>query len=169
MFAASWNEKYEGKSGYSQDLKYEFGEFEDFMSNPIEGYKVGDSDSSLDNSVSVEGSTNDSLYVPHTSDIDECFGYWLASPSAYLTDFMLRVYYNGYVDGNDYGNDYNFGVRPVVSLKSEILGTKTGSTWELSSNGGRNARDARVGDLARATYVGKLKNSEQIRPSYLKS
>lgn len=46
--------------------------------------------------------------------------YWLASPSAYLSDFVMNVSYHGPVGRNGYNEDA-LGFRPVVSLSSEVL------------------------------------------------
>ena len=48
-----------------------------------------------------------------------CYGYWLASPAARGYNLVMTVSYEGAVNGNDYYNTC-YGVRPVVSLKSEI-------------------------------------------------
>ena len=54
--------------------------------------------------------------------------YWLAS--AYNSYYLWYVYYNGYVS-NYY--DYEFGVRPVVSLKSTVkaTGTNAAGVWNI--------------------------------------
>lgn len=63
---------------------------------------------------------NDTLYFPHKSLEDNCWGYWLASPSVHNSnDCIMCVGYNGYVHRGGYGN-IDVALRPVVSLKSNI-------------------------------------------------
>ena len=66
--------------------------------------------------------TTDSLYVPHTSVIGNCYGYWLASPHADNTSRVWNVAFGGDVY-NDASSHVRFGVRPVVCLQSGIKGT----------------------------------------------
>ena len=61
----------------------------------------------------------------------EVFGYWLASSSVNGSSDVVIVGYDGLVYGM-YCYDNCTAIRPVVSLKSEILGTKTEDVWELS-------------------------------------
>ena len=86
------------------------------------GYKVGpchDNGTEYDywtSDYSVKtDATIDSMYYPGNSQY-----YWLASPSAYSADFVLRVgYYNGgNVNSGGYSNNYAFC--PLVSLKSTV-------------------------------------------------
>ncbi len=69
------------------------------------------------------------LYVPHTSSIDGCWGYWLASPIGAFD--VLSVDFNGFVYSYAYDDKY-YGCRPVVSLSSDILATEAGNVWTLS-------------------------------------
>ena len=134
MFMESWNEKYHGITGYTQDLTCEWGSYYNDMADETgEGYLIGSGEADYIN-LNVEGyngTTNDeNLYFPHTSEIDECYAYWLASPSAYLNDNMLFVSCNGSIR-YDFSSYYCMGVRPVVSLKSEIKGEWKDGVWEL--------------------------------------
>ena len=60
------------------------------------------------------------LYFPHTSAVDSCDGYWLASPSAVDTNCVVYVSFNGYVDFYGYSGT-NSAFRPVVCLPSSIF------------------------------------------------
>ena len=66
--------------------------------------------------------------------------YWLAS--AFSTSTLWFVYGNGYVDNN---HSYEFGVRPVVSLKSNVKTSAmdTQGRWIIEIEG-RN----RMGEVA---------------------
>ena len=86
------------------------------------GYKVGpchDNGTEYDyytSDYSVKtDATIDSMYYPGNSQY-----YWLASPSAYNTDYVLYVYYayGGLVAYNTYDGDFAFC--PLVSLKSTV-------------------------------------------------
>ena len=58
-------------------------------------------------------------FFPHSAIYQNCYGYWLASPSAYLNDSLMFVNSNGNVNYYDYGHTY-YGVRPVVCLGSGV-------------------------------------------------
>ena len=123
MWVASWNQKY----GNEKKLYIDGGNDEDSVS----GYKIGTSVNSMSTSISLSSFTNgynDTLYFPHktvNNDLDndstdeECYGYWLASPSASGSDDVMRVDCDGYVGSNFY-NYYGVGLCPVVSLKSDV-------------------------------------------------
>ena len=69
--------------------------------------------------------TSDSLYV--ITKQTDALAYWLASPSAYSTNFVMIVYCNG----NVYTSSYNFsrnGFRPLVCLKSDVTLEKVSDT-----------------------------------------
>ena len=77
------------------------------------------------NYVSSMLTTNDSLYVI-TSQTD-ANAYWLASPSAYSTYFVMLVYGSSTVGYNpDYTSDYGF--RPLVCLQSNVTLEKVSDT-----------------------------------------
>ena len=101
------------------------------------GYYIGNSEGTTDNGYSVTDDSNngygDTLYFPHQKVVSNCYGYWLASPSAFRTAYVMSVYYGGRV-GNDYCNGGSVGVRPLVSLKSEVKAVQNADTgvWELS-------------------------------------
>ncbi len=103
----------------------------------LTGYYIGNSDIPTTAYYNVTTDTNtgysDTLYFPHNSFVDECKGYWLASP-ANLNE--MRIVYVGYQGslGNDNYNYSGWSVRPVVSLKSDISANKDEDTgvWKLS-------------------------------------
>lgn len=84
--------------------------------------------------VSMSSDTNgyeDTLYYPHTSDYNNCYRFWLASPSANYANNLIYVHSNGDVD---FGGPYYqiCGVRPVVCLPSKVKGTKgIGGVWTI--------------------------------------
>ena len=114
MWMDSWNARYPKSS----DQVYRRAS----TSTSYPGYYVGTSSDptglySINNSAK-EG-YNNKLYYPQTSSYNGTNGYWLASPSARGSSYVLRVDYNGYVSDSSY-NYSNLGVRPVVSLNSGI-------------------------------------------------
>ena len=82
------------------------------------GYYVGDSENPTN--YSVNKSNTDTLYYPHNNVYEKCEGYWLDSPSAYLTYNVMFVSCGGGVNGYSY-NSTIFAFRPVVCLPSNIL------------------------------------------------
>ena len=74
----------------------------------------------------------DPLYYPHTSAVDNCYGYWLASPSAWPPNRAMCVFYDGDVHYNSFDTNC-FGVRPVVCLPSDITATwnETDEVWNI--------------------------------------
>ena len=121
MWMASWNELCDKKYKKSSDKLY-------CNKTNSNGYYVGTSSSpsdySIDSSVmkAKDGYKNSTLYYPRKSGVSDgdnnCYHYWLASPSAYYSNYVLYVSYHGNVGGNNYNFTY-VGLRPVVSLNSE--------------------------------------------------
>ena len=84
----------------------------------------------------------DTLYYPHPLDsngnpdtfttTNNCYGYWLASPSACDPYYVMDVYYDGYVTNGGF-YDAIYGVRPVVCLPSDITASwnKTDEVWNI--------------------------------------
>ena len=111
------------------------------------GYYIGTTDTPTTSSISstvmsTKEGYNNTLYYPHQTyeNIDgsndgnsNCSYYWLASPSTRYADLVFGVGYDGYVGGNVY-NHGGIAVRPVVSLKSGISGSKVEGVWELGTN-----------------------------------
>ena len=121
MWMASWNELCDKKYKKSSDKLY-------CNKTNSNGYYVGTSSSpsdySIDSSVmkAKDGYKNSTLYYPRKSGVSDgdnnCYYYWLASPSAHGSLIGLGVSYSGTVDYDAYYN-INLGLRPVVSLNSE--------------------------------------------------
>ena len=70
------------------------------------------------------------LYTPHADPINDCYGYWLASPNEGSTNGVREVSYDGRVISGPY-NDTSHGVRPVVCLSSDINVVKNGTLWTV--------------------------------------
>ena len=121
MWMASWNELCDKKYNKPSDKLYcnntnENGYYVGTSSNPTSTY--------IDSSVmKAKDGYNNSLYYPHHESVSDgdnsCSYYWLASPSAYSSRFVLGVDCSGTVDYDHFGYNY-VGVRPVVSLNSGI-------------------------------------------------
>ena len=118
MWMDSWNARYPNSS----DQVYRKAS----TSTSYPGYYVGTSSDPtgsyyIDSSVMrVKEGYNNKLYYPHTSIYNNgTNGYWLASPSAYSSSYVLRVSYGGNVSNSACDNSH-LGVRPVVSLNSGI-------------------------------------------------
>ena len=142
MFIKSWNEKStiqlkteNNATGYFvgptttaslEEAAKASEDYEDEDEEPKGGY-----------SVIVSGDTNlykaGSLYFPYTDEKDDCYGYWLASPSANGNGYnVMLVHYVGTVLDNSYFIK-KYGVRPVVSLPSDIIGEKNASgAWTVN-------------------------------------
>ena len=58
-------------------------------------------------------------FFPHSDVHDNCYGYWLASPSASYYAFLMYVRYGGNVRSYYYYSDF-LGLRPVVCLNSGV-------------------------------------------------
>ena len=121
MWMASWNKLCDKKYNKPSDKLY-------CNNTNSTGYYVGTSSNPstyyIESSVmNKKDGYNNSLYYPHHESISDgdknCYYYWLASPSANYSGNVLYVGYYGYVYGYGYGGA-NMGVRPVVSLNSEI-------------------------------------------------
>ena len=116
MWMDSWNARYPKSS----DKIYR--KASTSTSNP--GYYVGTGQNPtttyIDSSVmSAKEGYNNKLYYPYTLGYNGTNGYWLASPSAYSSNYVLLVAYYGDVNSYYYTN-IHLGVRPVVSLNSGI-------------------------------------------------
>ena len=107
MYIASWNAK-----GYTTL----------YTNTNTYGYYVGTSANPTTTDVNISSDTagyGDTLYYPHQSTYSNCYGYWLAAPSAVTNGYIMSVYFNGRVGDYIY-HYYDFGVRPLVSLKSGV-------------------------------------------------
>ena len=129
MWVASWNEKHGDSS--SDETKQQL-----YCNNATTtGYYVGTTDTPTSTSVSssiMSATTGygDTLYYPHTAAYNNCYGYWLASPSACHGNSEVYVRCNGSVDYDSCGNA-DYGVRPVVCLPSGIRITHSGEVWHI--------------------------------------
>ena len=63
--------------------------------------------------------TSDSLYIPHTEEIEDCYGYLLASEFT-DSDNLWIISAHGVIGVFDYNSTY-YGIRPVVSLSVDAL------------------------------------------------
>ena len=107
MYIASWNAK-----GYTKL----------FTNTNTNGYYVRTSANPTIDFVDMSSDTpgyGDTLYYPHQSSYSNCSGYWLAAPSAFDPSCIVSVDYSGIVNRLSYSGS-NFGVRPLVSLKSGV-------------------------------------------------
>ena len=133
MFAKSYNAKY--LSGTNGIIDYQL---KTTASN--EGYEVRwlkDNAGTWANYISgVTDTASNGMYIKTESpnDTGVAYAYWLASPSAYDSGYVMRVDYGGNVVTNGF-DDYGNGVRPVVCLKSDIQVTSTTTdgvtTWAI--------------------------------------
>ena len=121
MWMDSWNKLCDKKYNKPSDKLY-------CNNTNSTGYYVGTSSKPtrtyIESSVmSVKDGYNNSLYYPHHESVSDgeyaCNYYWLASPSAFYSDYVLRVNYGGNVNYGSY-YDTDMGLRPVVSLNSGI-------------------------------------------------
>lgn len=137
MWVKSWNAKHGTESDDTNKLQL-------YYASNATGYFVGTSanlETSSSHYADQSGTTGytDPLYYPHKSAVDNCYGYWLASPAAdYLTFRVMHVYCSGYVGfytnvSNGYFYGTNYGVRPVVCLPSDITATwnETDEVWNI--------------------------------------
>ena len=89
----------------------------------------------MSNKEGYQISEEDNLYYPRknifSDNSGECYGYWLAAPMGQSVSSIALVYYDGSINSNYY-NIPLFALRPVVSLKTDVMGTKNGNTWKLS-------------------------------------
>ena len=110
LYVNSWNAKYPSNLIYT-------------ATNSNGYYYVGNSENPT--STLVGKPNSDVLYYPHTSGYEDCYGYFLASPSAHGVDYLMDVCSNGEVRFKLYDYAYNYGVgdafRPVICLPSSAL------------------------------------------------
>ena len=130
MWVESWNKKHGLESDDINKLQL-------YYASNATGYFVGTSENPDANSsyfVYQPGTTGytDPLYCPHTSAVDNCNGYWLASPSVGDTFHIMFVSGDGVIAYNNF-TDYVHGVRPIVCLPSDITATwnETDGVWNI--------------------------------------
>ena len=101
--------------------------------NCTEGYCIGTSKPLTSSSnrcyVNSDPEYKDTLYFPHRESCENCYGYWLASPSADDSTNVMIVHSYGDLHPNYYFN-MSCGVLPAVCLPSDML-QKEGNTWKV--------------------------------------
>ena len=139
MFLSSWNEKYPNDRIYYHKVDengYYIGTVEDY--EICENTNVMDALSNTAGTnmdfTNFEGGT-DKLYFGTDT---ESSGYWIAAPSPWIFDNCVYYSLNTGNWSCSTGNSTNRGIRPVVCINKDILGTKIGDTWSLSTNSGEN-------------------------------
>ena len=136
MWVKSWNKKHGAESKDTSKLQL-------YYASNATGYFVGTTENpetSSSDYVYQSGTTGytDTLYYPVSldsngnPDTNKCFGYWLASPSAYGADYVMRVSKSGLVKYYNISQAC-YGVRPVVCLPSDITATwnETEGVWNI--------------------------------------
>lgn len=93
------------------------------------GYIINSRASGVDLSSTI--GYNDTLYFPYKIKQENCYNYWISSPSAY-GDYMLNISCEGKINVNYCDNKYT-AFRPLVHLKSKVRATKDENTsiWKL--------------------------------------
>ena len=129
LYVQSWNAKYPNNDTYPTNEIYT-GKRTGMSDTIGWGYYVSRTNKTpTSTSVNMSGSEGyksaaeaDKLYYPHagTSGWNSCSGYWLASPSADGTDYVMRVNYSGYVYASRYRST-GYAFRPLVCLPSSVL------------------------------------------------
>ena len=120
LYVNSWNTKYPADTIYTATTATS-------MSDGLNGYYVGTVEKPttywIDYQVmQAKEGYNNTLYYPHQEAVDNCYAYWLASPSAGSVDGMIDVDYDGCVGSvGIYYYYYYMAFRPVISLPSNIL------------------------------------------------
>ena len=103
----SYNEKYNTNNKYQAQAEDEY------------GYQISsDGGENFGYAISDYLNAADDLYV--IDETNNASAMWVASPSAYLDDFVYEVHYDGYVDTVYYFNTYKVGFRPLVCLQSNV-------------------------------------------------
>ncbi len=123
MWVASWNQKH-GSDKDENGINL----YANVNSNNAEiyGYNIGASEDTTETNKDITSCTNgydDALYFPHQTN-ENCYGYWLASPSASGLRDMMGVFYNGSVGKVDYFSG-SYGLRPLVCIESGVKLVKT--------------------------------------------
>lgn len=118
LYVNSWNTK------YPQDRIYT-AQTTDQMYDGVYGYYLGLTENPTSTSIPSEtmktkAGYNNTLYYPYQINTNNCYGYWLASPSANSNLHMMNVDYRGQVS-YDYFGSYGVAFRPVISLPNSIL------------------------------------------------
>ena len=75
---------------------------------------------------------NYKTFFPHSAVHNNCYGYWLASPSTSSGDGLLDAYFGGGVDVNSYNDNFGVGLRPVVCLESGVSLVESAGTGKYT-------------------------------------
>ena len=115
LWVNSWNAKYPSDTLYT---KYE----NRVSGQAFDGWYIGNTENPTTTYISLSSKTGygNTLYYPHQAVEQSCKGYWLASPSAYDSFYVMNVKFDGYVTASNYFYSNN-GFRPVVCLPSSVL------------------------------------------------
>lgn len=118
----TWVESWNDNEGYTElNAEYHSASEIDGSTVYAEGYKInGDFYAAVENS--------NTLYFPQTSAKSNCYGYWLASPSAANGNYVLAVDYYGRVIYGHF-DAISIGVRPAVYLPSNIQLNDVEGVW----------------------------------------
>ena len=122
MWVASWN------AAYGDKLKL-------YTNKNSNGYYVGTGSNSTTSYnqyiTSVTNWQKNTLYFPHGNSVySNCYGNWLASPSATYDSDLMDVYFSGDVDGSNYRNG-DLCARPLVHLKTGTRVQKVDGVWRI--------------------------------------
>ena len=94
-------------------------------------YKDGESDTSIGTSVDVDtDGYGNTLYFPHNSEISNCYGYRLASPSANGRTDLMTVWYDANLQISGYKSKI-VGLRPAVYLPYNVVVNTAGNAWTI--------------------------------------
>ena len=118
MFVKSWNDTHSGDKQIECEAE-----------SNSNGYKVKFANGSYN--AYIQGLAQDeynSIYIK--SNNSNATAMWLASPSAYDSNFLMCAYYRGYLSRTTYNYD-NPGFRPVVCLKSKVKLQKVVDGYEI--------------------------------------
>ena len=127
MWIASWNKKYTTETNTADKLYCN--------KASSTGYYVGTTNEPTSTYIgsdvmSAKAGYQDELYYPHRSGYNNCYGYWLASPSADDSSYEMYVGCSGHVNYYGYNANY-YGVRPLVHLKSGVKVKPQGKDFVL--------------------------------------
>lgn len=89
------------------------------MDDGLNGYYIGTVVNPKTNNVDL--SNNDSLYFPYKTSVDNCTGYWLASPSSAYPDGLMCVGCTTGRVANGYSDDDYVAFRPIIKLPTSVV------------------------------------------------
>lgn len=135
MYIASWNAKGYIPIYYGKDKENVYA-----LSFNASNLDIGDStyndmrmeiyERGIDMNLNIPDTENgkyDELYCPSQQPIDGCYGYWIAARN-YYSDFYVYVSVKGSLLSYQLDRCDRCGIRPVVCLKSDTMGTVEGNT-----------------------------------------